>query len=184
MVEGREGRRGVGAEAGAAGAAAVWRSWCKWSRLLSFRLWSGSRNNPVLHRQRGGHPCRQQRQVFRVPFFQFIYRGMDTSCSCDTGTHGVQTLQKTVDVIMQFEFQQSKLYDLNVLQIQCIDGVLDIPSGTHVAATFWVNASRVIPPLTIGNVKNPSIFILSLQEKRKKKQRKTGHTEKTKKEKE
>ena len=26
--------------------------------------------------------------------------------------------------------------------------------GWPVAATFWVNASRVIPPLTIGNVKN------------------------------
>ena len=34
-----------------------------------------------------------------------------------------------------------------------------------VAATFWVNASRVILPLTIPNVKNPSIFILSLKEK-------------------
>ena len=33
--------------------------------------------------------------------------------------------------------------------------------GFPVAATFWVNASCVIPPLTIPNVKNPSIFILS-----------------------
>ena len=38
----------------------------------------------------------------------------------------------------------------------------------NVAATFWVNASRVIPLLTIGNVKNPSIF-RSFNEKRKKK---------------
>ena len=34
--------------------------------------------------------------------------------------------------------------------------------------TFWVNASRVIPPLTIPNVKNPSVLILSLKEKRNK----------------
>ena len=38
-----------------------------------------------------------------------------------------------------------------------------------VAATFLVKASHVIPPLTIGNVKNPSIYILSLKEKRNKK---------------
>ena len=30
---------------------------------------------------------------------------------------------------------------------------------------FWVNASRVIPPWTIPNVKNPSIFILTLKAK-------------------
>ena len=37
----------------------------------------------------------------------------------------------------------------------------------HESATLWVNASRVLPPLTIPNVKNPSIFILSLKEKKK-----------------
>ena len=31
--------------------------------------------------------------------------------------------------------------------------------GPPVAATFGVNASRVIPPLTIPNVKNPSVLI-------------------------
>ena len=31
--------------------------------------------------------------------------------------------------------------------------------GLPESATFWVNASRVLPPLTIANVKNPSIFI-------------------------
>ena len=44
--------------------------------------------------------------------------------------------------------------------------------GTPVAATFWVNASRVLPPLTIPNVKNTSIFILSLKEKGEKKEKK------------
>ena len=39
--------------------------------------------------------------------------------------------------------------------------------GLPVAATFWVNASSVIPPLTITNVKNPSICILSLRRKKK-----------------
>ena len=31
--------------------------------------------------------------------------------------------------------------------------------GTPRARHFWVNASRVIPPMTIANVKNPSIYI-------------------------
>ena len=38
-----------------------------------------------------------------------------------------------------------------------------------VAAIFWVNASRVIPALTIPNVKNLSLFILSFSRKKKKK---------------
>ena len=33
------------------------------------------------------------------------------------------------------------------------------------SATFWVNASRVLPPLTISNVKNPGIFIFFFKEK-------------------
>ena len=35
------------------------------------------------------------------------------------------------------------------------------------AATFWVNASRVIPPLTIGNVNNPCIFTYFIFKKEK-----------------
>ena len=40
--------------------------------------------------------------------------------------------------------------------------------GSPVAATFWVNASRLIPPLTIGTVKNPSILVLFLNKKKEK----------------
>ena len=67
-------------------------------------------------------------------------------------------------------------------------------AGFPESATFWVNASRVLPPLTIASVKNPSIFILLLKEKEKtrkkkekkkkkktrKKTEKKGHTEKRK----
>ena len=45
--------------------------------------------------------------------------------------------------------------------------------GTPVGATFWVNASRVLLPLTIADVKNPNIFISSFKEKEKRKQKKT-----------
>ena len=85
------------------------------------RLWSGSRNNPVLHRQRGGHPCRQQRHVFRRAFLS-VHRqsGGHSSCSCESGTHGVQTVQQTSEifavdvlVIMQLKFQ-SKVYGLDM----------------------------------------------------------------------
>ena len=52
----------------------------KLSPFPSFKLWSGSRNSggvPVLHRQRGGHSCRQQRQdFFAVPQTPFIDRVM------------------------------------------------------------------------------------------------------------
>ena len=41
------------------------------------RLWSGSRNSPALHRQRGGHSCRQQTRVFAVPRTPFIDKVMD-----------------------------------------------------------------------------------------------------------
>ena len=44
-------------------------------------------------------------------------------------------------------------------------------AGTPVAATFWVNASRVLPRLTIANVKNPNILILFLKKKRKRKKK-------------
>ena len=64
-------------------------------------------------------------------------------------------------------------------------------TGIPVAAIFWVNASRVIPPLTIPNVKNTGVLILSLkekktkfnkkQEKKKKETKKKGQTEKNKK---
>ena len=43
--------------------------------------------------------------------------------------------------------------------------------GTPVAATFWVNASRVRPLLTFTNVNNPSIFIF-IKEKTKDKNKK------------
>ena len=39
--------------------------------------------------------------------------------------------------------------------------------GRPESATFWVNASRVLPPLTISNVKNPSICILFFKTKNK-----------------
>ena len=101
-------RRKCGVEAGAA---AVWRSWC-----------GADRNNPLLHRQRGGHPCHG---CFAVPLFRFIDSVTDTPVvSCETGTHQVQTLPKTVEifavdvpVMMQFEFQQPKVHELNVPQI-------------------------------------------------------------------
>ena len=58
--------------------------------------------------------------------------------------------------------------------------------GDPVAATFWVNASLVLPLLTIANVKNASIFVLSSKKKETKKKqeketKKQGQTEKTKK---
>ena len=53
------------------------------------------------------------------------------------------------------------------------------------SATFWVNASRVLPPLTIANVKNPSIFTSFFKKKKhfsknkkKKKEKNTGKTKK------
>ena len=54
----------------------------------------------------------------------------------------------------------------------------------RVAAT-WVNASRVLPLLTIANVKNPSIIILKdernkIFKKKKKKERKTQEKQRTK----
>ena len=58
-------------------------------------------------------------------------------------------------------------------------------------ATFWVNASRVLPPLTIANVKEPSAYLFHFERKKrnkiqkktakkKKKKEKKGETEKRK----
>ena len=149
LVQGGTFKGGVGRECGAeAGAAAVWRSRWKWSHFSSIRLSSGSKNNPVLHRQRGGHPCRQQRQVLRRVFLP-VHRQSDghSSCSCETGTHGVQTAQQTVGifvvdvpVIMQFEFKQSKC-----VRVECAsDSVHRQSSGHSSCATEDVPTVRTV----------------------------------------
>ena len=54
-------------------------------------------------------------------------------------------------------------------------------AGQPVASFFWVNASRVIPLETIGNVKNPSIFILSEKTEKKRTNRKNKKGDKNRK---
>ena len=72
------------------------------------------------------------------------------------------------------------------------EGLQERKNGDDVAATFWVSASRVLPLLTIANVKNPSIYILCLKKKkvkhflkksRKNKEKKTNRKKRTKTEK-
>ena len=64
--------------------------------------------------------------------------------------------------------------------VQAVGTTLPI-LGDPESATFWVNASRVLPPLTTGNVKNPSIPVLfsKKREKRNKIQKKQEKREKT-----
>ena len=55
--------------------------------------------------------------------------------------------------------------------VQAVGTTLPI-LGDPESATFWVNASRVLPLLTIGNVKNPSIFVVFFSKKREKEKEK------------
>ena len=140
-------RRGSEAEA-----MAGWRSWWKLLPFPSFKLWSGSRNNPVLHRERGGHPCRQ-RQVFCRALIP-VHRQSDghSSCSCETVPTGCKLRRKLeifavdVPVNMQLFQQFNSFLNVKLPLIQFIDRVLDVP-GVPQRCTHSANCAenREIP---------------------------------------